>query len=523
MLSSVLSFWCSVLVAVAAADLPADFALPDPPGAYAGRITADQPPADGYREGEPLVATTYFYWYDIETKAHILNPDGSDALTDHPRTMEGFSYKNVQWHATELLDMSKAGIDVALPVYWGNPAGGHEFSDAGLPPLVEARRQLVLLGKNPPKIGMFYDTSTLLHNAGRYHVDLTKEAGRLWFYGTIRNFFSQIPPQHRATIEGRPLVFLYAAAFAKAVDEHLFPATREMFRRDFGTDLFLVKTSGWPGDADSVYQWGAALRPLILDTAGIGPGYDHSAVPGREPLVRPRDDGRFYEFSWQRLLRMDPATRPWLVHIETWNEFHEGSQICETVQYGRQYIQATRKFTDLFRQGVQLQLAELQDGRQSVRATPEKEEGLSIMPQPAADGPIEERNVAGRMAWTTIPNRHSRNTRYMYFDVEDYFFFDGDDSFEVTVDYLDLGPREFFIEYDSSDPRLDGLDQQFRAGPRRLISGSGDWQQVTKRIDRARFAGRSNGADFRLTVLYGDLAVSRVVVRRIPRPPQAEP
>ena len=115
-------------------------------------------------------------------------------------------------------------------------------------------------------------------------VDLTTGAGRLWFYGSIRNFFSHIPPRHRATIDGRPLVFLYTAAFAKDVDEGLFPAVREMFRRDFGTDLFVVKMRGWPGVADSEYQWGAALRPQLLDTAGIGPGYDHSAVPGRAPL-----------------------------------------------------------------------------------------------------------------------------------------------------------------------------------------------------------------------------------------------
>jgi hypothetical protein len=523
MVNSVLSFWCSALVTLAAGDLPADFTLSNAPGPHVGQTLTESKPADGFRSGEPVIATTYFYWYDIETQAHIVNHDGSDALTDHPPTMEGFSYKNVDWHASELLDMIRAGIDVVLPVYWGNPAGGCSFSDAGLPPLIEARRRWIAQGKNPPKIGLFYDTSTLQHNAGRYHVDLTKEAGRLWFYGTIRNFFSQIPPEHRATIDGRPLVFLYASAFAKAVDDRLFPATREMFHRDFGTDMFLVKMAGWPGQADSVYQWGAALRPQLLETAAIGPGYDHSAVPGRTPLVRSRDEGRFYEFSWQRLLTMDSATRPWLVHLETWNEFHEGSQICETREYGRQYIQATRTFADLFRQGVRLQPADLQDGRQAVQATPERSDGLSIMPQPAGDGPIETREVAGRMAWTTVPNRHSATTRYMYFDVEDYFFFDGDDSLEVTMDYLDRGPKEFLIEYDSSGPQLDGLAQQFRSGPRQPISGSGDWQQITMRIDHARFAGRSNGADFRLTALQGDFAVSRVVVRRIPRSSQDHP
>mgnify|MGYP001150395885 CR=1 FL=1 len=193
---------------------------------------------------------------------------------------------------------------------------------------------------------MFYDTSTLQYNEGGFHVDLTTPAGRLWFYGTIRNFWSQIPPPHRARIDGKPLVFLYASAFARRVDENLLPAVRAMFRRDFGTDLFLVKMQGWPGEADSEYQWGGALAPQFLDTAGLGPGYDHSAVPGRTPLVRPREDGQFYRRAWQRLLTKEVSSRPWLVHVETWNEFHEGTEVCETKEYGRLYIELTRRFAD---------------------------------------------------------------------------------------------------------------------------------------------------------------------------------
>ena len=120
-------------------------------------------------------------------------------------------------------------------------------------------------------------------------------------------------------------MFLYASAFARRVDAELLPAVRAMFRRDFGTDLFLVKMHGWPGEADSEYQWGGALAPQFLDTAGLGPGYDHSAVPGRTPLVRKREDGQFYRRAWQRLLTKDVATPAVAGAVETWNEFHEGT------------------------------------------------------------------------------------------------------------------------------------------------------------------------------------------------------
>lgn len=315
------------------ADLPADFTLPPPPGTFVGLGlgAADSPT---WRSKSPVVATSYFSWYDAPSKGHIINHDGTDALTDHPPTLAGFSYKSVDWHAQQLRDMIAAGIDVLLPVYWGTPLGDQPWSDEGLPKLVAARERLLSEGKKLPAIGMFYDTSTLQYNKGGYHIDLATPAGRLWFFGTIRNFWSQVPARHRARIDGKPLVFLYASAFAKRVGEKLFPAARAMFLRDFGTDLFLVKMHGWPGHADSEYQWGAALAPQFFDTAGLGPGYDHSAVPGRTPLVRKRAEGQFYQRAWQKLLVKDPSTRLWLVHVETWSEFHEGTEVCERREYG---------------------------------------------------------------------------------------------------------------------------------------------------------------------------------------------
>lgn len=503
-------FFCGAIVL--GADLPADFALPPPPGKYvaAGPETATAPT---FRAKSPLVATSYFYWYDAESKAHVLNGDGTDALTDHPPTLTGFSYKSVDWHAQQLADMMAAGIDVLLPVYWGTPLSKQHWSDEGLPPLVAARERLISEGRSPPAIGMFYDTSTLQYNEGGYHVDLTTAVGRLWFYGTLRNFWSQIPPQHRARIDGKPLVLLYASAFARRVDETLFPAIREMFRRDFGTDLFLVKMHGWPGKADSEYQWGGALAPQFLDTAGLGPGYDHSAVPGRTPLIRKREDGQFCRRAWQRLLTKEVSSRPWLVHVETWNEFHEGTDICQSREYGRKYIELTREFADQFHARRQLDRSVLRSARRVATASPGKSDGLTIAPKPDGDGPVEEKTIDSRPAWSTTQNRHSPVSRYLYFEVDDAFLFDTDEPVELTVVYQDAGPSEFRVEYDSSDPQLEGLSQQFRAGGSQPIQGTGQWKETRFVLPHARFVGRSNGADFRLAAAGKDLVIGGVSVR----------
>ena len=111
----------------------------------------------------------------------------------------------------------------------------------------------------------------------------------------------------------------------------------------------------------------------------------------------------------------------------------------------------------------------------------------------------------------------SPTARYLYFKVEDYFLYDGDEPVEVTVGYYDAGPSGWRIDYDSADPKLEGLEQRFRPGGAQSIGGTGTWKQVTFTLPHARFAGRANTADFRLAATGGDLAVSHVAIRRSTR------
>jgi len=60
-----------------------------------------------------------------------------------------------------------------------------------------------------------------------------------------------------------------------------------------------------------------------------------------------RRKGKFYEENWEKFLR-SPSN---FVMIETWNELHEGTEICETQEYGRQFIELTRKYVDQFKHG----------------------------------------------------------------------------------------------------------------------------------------------------------------------------
>jgi hypothetical protein len=153
-----------------------------------------------------------------------------------------------------------------------------------------------------------------------------------------------------------------------------------------------------------------------------------------------------------------------------------------------------------------------------ISVTPSESQGLALVPQPQGDGPAETRQIAGRQAFATLPNRFSQTVRYLYFDVDLFFACDVDESMAVTVDYYDAGCDSWGLQYDSADPALAGIPQQFRTGHHQKVGGTKTWKQAMVRLPHARFADRANGCDFRLAVVGGDLHVSRVAVRHASSP-----
>ena len=198
--------------------------------------------------------------------------------------------------------------------------------------MVEALDAIVASGDPAPKLGLFYDTSTLLRSVrGLPHgteqpdrPDLTTQDGRALFCDTVVEYFERIPTRHWARFENRPLVVLYVSGFASRWDPRLGVALHEAFAERFdGERPFLVADTSWRDiGQDLTTAWGAALGgPKLFDrVAQIGPGYDDSPVPGRRTPIRERENGGFYSWSWRRAVESDPD----LVLIETWNEMPRG-------------------------------------------------------------------------------------------------------------------------------------------------------------------------------------------------------
>jgi hypothetical protein len=197
---------------------------------------------------EKLVAAYYFYWYDVYTGDHLIAPDGSDFITNHPPEdyAADYSYTEVSWHRRELLDMMTARIDIVLPVYFGSEVNFY-WSKPGVTNLVSAMQGLIAEGRTPPKIGMFLDTNALQEQNNNIPPDLTTLEGKALFYKMISDFFGLVPSNLWATINNRPMLFLYTSDFASAYDQTTFDYINQHFQSDFGTTPYLVLNNSWQG------------------------------------------------------------------------------------------------------------------------------------------------------------------------------------------------------------------------------------------------------------------------------------
>jgi hypothetical protein len=520
--------WARISLILLAFVIYASGAEINPPiGPYVNPGTNELAQATRFGTNDPVVLTSYFYWYDIYSNAHILNSDGSDALTDHPPTLTGFSFRSSSWHRRQLQDMKAAGIDVLLPVYWGEPSqrvpgkpvSEQPWSFSALPVLVEARDALLAAGEKPPAIGLFYDTSTLEFNTAGKRVDLTTEAGRRWFYETIRDYFSLIPARHWATIEGRPIVFLYAAAFAVAHDQTCIDYVRQEFARDFsGRDPYIVREISWNVQADNIYAWGGAISLRNPGVAALGPGYDHSAVPGREPLIVPREGGAFFERNWTRFLRAPSR----LVHVETWNEYHEGTDIAESKEYGRLYIDLNRKFVDMFKAGIKPPrprgpYSDFKSVSATLQATNDSR-GLTQFE--SADGATVPAEAGGKTCRAVAPTVYAG--QYVYFQIHDSYKWADRMLVDVEVEYFDQGTGSFRIEYDGSDSNAPYNGAYTASKTSATLSNSGQWKVAKFRLLESRFLNSQNdGADFRIAVQVPGLKIREVKMIRLGLPGEA--
>ncbi len=313
-------------------------------------------------------------------------------------------------------------------------------------------------------------------------------------------------------IEDKPIVLLYSAGFAKKWDQGVIDFTKAEFPKEFGGRVpWIAPQDSWRVKGDNTCYWGGALGYRNPGIGEIGPGYDHSAVPGRTPLVRDREDGKFYEESWLKFLRRPTP----FVMIETWNEFHEGTDIAESKEYGRRYIELTRKYSELFKKGWQAPWPKGSfNNSLSVSTAPAHADGKSglrlLTPE---DGQALRQKVGERDAWLGQPFRGAGGS-YLYFRVDDSFKQAGGMNATVEIEYFDGAPGTLHMEFDGSDLTAP-FNGAYSPSSQMALKGEKQWNQASFDLTNAVFNNSQNGgADFRIVAQAHPFAVGKVILRK---------
>ncbi len=156
-------------------------------------------------------------------------------------------------------------------------------------------------------------------------------------------------------VAGRPVVFVYTRIMARFGPDD--------FRRAFAaTGAFTLADTQDPVQAapfDGTFAYGpvqdvdgyigeeatlAAAEHAAgrMFAAAAVPGYDDRVIrqPGR---LLARDDGALYGRMWAAAAGADWVT------VTSWNEWHEGTEVEPSLEYGARFLELTRTFADRWR------------------------------------------------------------------------------------------------------------------------------------------------------------------------------
>ena len=260
----------------------------------------------------------------------------------------------IEYH---MLSAKAAGIDGFLLDWYGIPSDEDKY----MPVLLDTAQNIGF------KIGICFEDKAMF---GYHYNARTREEA-------VQNAIANLDhilathAQHPAylRVDGLPVVVNFswteptdsvqAQGFSAAEYTRILSEVRRKNPVHFIHDFHChTKESYWDA-VDNVYPWldvngecldrfYATIQQRKTDgkipylTSLVYAGFDNTGVWGwgDGPFVTPREDGRFYERSWEKALSNDIR----LVQIATWNDFGEGAVIEPTVEFKYQYLQLTARY-----------------------------------------------------------------------------------------------------------------------------------------------------------------------------------
>lgn len=302
--------------------------------------------------GTPSGSGDWVHWKGVDPAAeHIENSAHYPA---------GGAYDS---HDPALLDRQAAeaqgaGITGFIASWWGQGS----FEDKGIAPLLAAA------GRHGLSVTAYYEKVGGADPAARAQAAIADLDYILSHYAGDKAWLR---------VGGTPVVFIYGRAMRALTTSQWQQVLTQVRADNPGGLATVVETLDapllGPFDGASLYNitgqtqrkspmltrtWAHAAYPGMVAAAGparistvvVIPGYDDRELAERKPPrpVTDRWGGETYRALWQEAI----AAKPDWVLITSWNEWHEGSEIEPSVEYGSLLLDETREFAGKFRAGT---------------------------------------------------------------------------------------------------------------------------------------------------------------------------
>ena len=301
----------------------------------------DTVPAQASPASDKLVMAFYYMWYGPSdfNKGQMSDRPVAPYVSDHPDVID-----------RQVREAQGAGIDAFISSWQGT---GTE-TDTNLGRLLDVA-----------KAHNFHSTIYFETNWAMQHGDVVAQLQSV--LGRYMN--------HPAFLRwrGKPVIFFWSpqslgnAAAWKAVRAKVDPNNTQIWSVDTTDASYLDAfdsihffSGGKWNNSTNVAQVNSQWRGIVdnynrahgtarMFTPDVIPGWDESRVqPPRNPAkVFPRQSGAMYGDDWQAAIGLNPD---W-VTITSYNEWFEGTQIEPSAGYGNLYLDLTRRYASLLKNG----------------------------------------------------------------------------------------------------------------------------------------------------------------------------
>ena len=325
--------------------------------------------ATEFREPQPrkLVLAFYYPWYGSiygpsKEWVHwkMVTAEDIGTSTDYP-LLGAYDSQDSEVIKCHMILAKYAGIDGFIASWWGV----NRFSDNAFSKVIKVAEEL---GFN---VTIYYESVR----------DISKEQIVNELAYVIRKYSSS---KAFLRINGKPVIFIYAIrAYGRDIDfwEDVLREVRRITNKDV---MFIADSRDV--SALRVFDGIHIYNPLGLILKGVNltqfyrdqavktkeyftiekvdvisrkifcatvlPGFDNrknKSLQGEQGKYLPRLDGKTYKDTWEAALSSDPD----IVLICTWNEWHEGTEIEPSREYGFKYLLLTREYVEKYK-GIKL-------------------------------------------------------------------------------------------------------------------------------------------------------------------------